>query len=79
VGAGVLLAVSLFLVIVGAAARRAGYAATAEILMTLAFPGSVAISMPFWLTKGQPWKAQAVFVGAILALLAASGYLASVT
>jgi hypothetical protein len=34
------------------------------------------ISMPFWMLKGQPWKAQVVIVGGTLALLVAIAYLA---
>jgi hypothetical protein len=34
--------------------------------------------MPFWLLKGQPWKAQVAIVIATLTLLGAAGYLASI-
>ncbi len=33
--------------------------------------------MPFWLMKGQPWKAQAVVIGTTLVLLAVIAWLAS--
>jgi hypothetical protein len=35
------------------------------------------VSMPFWLMKEQPWKAQAAIVGASLAMLVAVSYLAT--
>ena len=50
---------------------------TSEILLSLAFPGSVMLSMPFTFLKGQPWKAQAVMVGGTLSLLVAIALLAS--
>ena len=36
------------------------------------------ISMPFWLMKGQPWKAQVVIVGVTLTMLIAIGFLSQV-
>ena len=35
----------------------------------LAFPIAFTLSMPFWLMKGAPWRAQAVIVGVTLTLL----------
>jgi hypothetical protein len=40
-------------------------------LNELSFPVAFTASMPFWLMKGQPWKAQVVIVGGTLALLLA--------
>jgi hypothetical protein len=76
IGAGVMLGATLLLTMVGIAARRAGWTATGEVLISLAFTGSLTLSMPFWLMKGQPWKAQVVIVGGTLALLIAIGCLA---
>jgi hypothetical protein len=36
------------------------------------------LSMPLWLTKGQPWKAQAVFIGGLLAVLTTIGLAAAI-
>jgi len=36
---------------------------------TLAFPIAFTLSMPFWLMKGAPWRAQALIVGVTCALL----------
>jgi hypothetical protein len=77
IGAGVMLGATLVLVVVGVAARRGGWPVTGEFLTSLAFPVSLTLSMPFWVMKGQPWKAQAVIVGATLAFLVAIGFLAS--
>ncbi len=78
-GAAVMLGATLVFVVLGIAARRSGLSITGEVLTSIAFPGSLALSMPFWLMKGQSWKAQLVLVGGPLVLLVVSGYLASVT
>jgi hypothetical protein len=69
IGAAVMLAGSAAGSLLGIAARRAGWTLTADVLLNLAFPGSMMLSMPFWLMKGQPWKAQAAVIGTTLALL----------
>jgi hypothetical protein len=79
IGAGVMIWATVIFTIVGIAARRNGWSATGEVLMNVSFPGSLTLSMPFWLMKDQPWKAQVVIVGGMLTLLAGIGYLASVT
>jgi len=68
---------TLIFSLVGIVLQREGWLVTGEILKGLAFPGSLMLSMPFWLMKGQPWKAQAAIVGISLALLTAAGYLAT--
>ncbi len=78
IGAGVLIAASLVFSLLGIAARRNGWPVTGEILMSLAFPGSLMLSMPFTFLKGQPWKAQVAIIGTTLALLIAIGFLSSV-
>ena len=75
VGSAVMIGATLCLTILGIAARRSGWPATAEALTSVAFPASLTLSMPFWLMKGQPWKAQLVIVGGTLALLASIGLL----
>jgi hypothetical protein len=47
------------------------------MLKAIAFPASMTLSMPFWLLKGQPWKAQAVLIGGTVGLLVAISYLAT--
>ena len=76
IGAGVMVGVNVILVILGIAARRSGWPATGEALVNLSFSVAFMLSMPFWLMKGQPWKAQGVILGVTLMLLATAGYLA---
>jgi hypothetical protein len=78
IGAGVAIGASLLFSMSGIAARRAGWPMTGDILVQVSFPVSWTLSMPFWLMKGQPWKAQVAIVGATLVLLGAAGYLASI-
>ncbi len=78
IGAGVMIAATLVFSLLGIAARRDGWQVTGEILLNLGFLGSLLLSMPFWLMKGQPWKAQVVMVGTTLALLVVIGYLSAV-
>ena len=77
IGAGVMIAATIVFSVLGIAARRAGWTVTGEILLSLAFAGSLTLSMPFWLMKGQPWKAQVVIVGGTTAFLIAIGYLST--
>ncbi len=79
IGAGVMIGATLILTLAGTGARRSGWPATGEVLLNLAFFGSMTLSMPFWLLKGQPWKSQAVIVVGTLTLLTGIGYLASLT
>jgi hypothetical protein len=76
-GAGVLLVASVLFTLLGVAARRRGLLVTGEVLTSVAFPGSLTLSMPFWVMKGQSWKAQFVIVGGTLVLLVMIGYLAA--
>jgi hypothetical protein len=77
-GAGAMIAATLLFSILGIAARRNGWPVTGEILKDVGFLGAFVLSTPFWLMKGQPWKAQAVIVGATLAFLVGIGYIATI-
>lgn len=77
VGASVILVTTLLFSAVGIAAKRAGWPVTGEILKSLAFTGPIVISMPFWVMKGQPWKAQAVIMGGTLLILVAASWIAT--
>jgi len=68
-GAGVMLLTTLVCSVLGVVARRNGSILTSQMLLSLAFPGSTMLSMPFWLLKGQPWRAQAVLIGGTMAFL----------
>jgi hypothetical protein len=77
IGAGVMILATFLFTWMGVAARRRGSPVMAEMLLGFAFPGSLTLSMPFWMMKGQPWKAQAVITGGTLAFLIAISYLAT--
>ena len=77
IGAGVMLAGTIGLVVMAIVLREAGWLVAGEMARSLAFPVSMAISMPFWMMKGQPRKAQWVIVGGIVAFLVVIGYLAT--
>jgi hypothetical protein len=78
IGAGVMLISTLLLVLLGFSAKAGGPPPAGEMLINLAFPASLVLSMPFWLMKGQPWKAQVAIVAGTLAMLVAIGAIASV-
>jgi hypothetical protein len=77
IGSGVMLLLVAVLVALGIAARRNGLPVTGEMLKAVATPASLLLSMPLWLLKGQPWKAQATILGAALSLLVAASYVAT--
>ena len=77
IGAGVMLAVNLLLVGLGIALRFFGWEATGEILKGLAFPVSFTLSMPWWLMKGSPWRAQAAIIGGTLLILVVLSWIAT--
>ena len=78
IGASVMIGATLIFSMSGMAARRAGWLLMGDILLNVGLFGSLTLSMPFWLMKGQPWKAQVVIVGATITLLAVASYLSSI-
>ena len=77
IGAGVMVGATLILTTLGTIATRRGWPATGETLLNLSFSAALMLSMPFWLMKGQPWKAQGVIMGVMVLLITAATYLAS--
>jgi hypothetical protein len=75
VGAGVMIVGALIFSVVGTAAVRAGWPTTGKVLLGLGFPVPLVLSMPFWMMKGQPWRAQVAIVVGTIAVLVAIGYL----
>jgi hypothetical protein len=67
-GAGVMVGASFVLFLL---ARRLGWPDGGKALAGLSFPLALTLSLPFWLTKGVPWKAQAAIIGGTITLLAA--------
>jgi hypothetical protein len=79
IGAAVLIGTTILFSLAGTAARRLGFEATGEVLLHLAFPGSVALSLPFTVLKGTPWRAQVAFIAVLFLLLVLAGLLARLT
>lgn len=77
IGAAMMIVLTLIFVLTGNAMTRGGWTVTGEMLKTLSFSVPFSLSMPFWLMKGQPWKAQAVIVGGTVAFLIVIGYVAA--
>jgi hypothetical protein len=77
IGAGVMIGATMMLSLLGISAKRGGWVEMGDVLLTVGYPAALTLSMPFWLMKGQPWKAQAVIVGGMMALLIAISYVAS--
>ena len=74
IAAAVMLVATMVLTTLGIAARRGGSPVTGGVLKDFAFVASLTLSMPFWITKGQPWKAQAAIVGVTLTFIVLIGY-----
>jgi hypothetical protein len=68
--AAAMLAVTWLLKFAGTTARSAGWPAAGDALGKFAFLAALTLSMPLWVTKGQPWKAQAAILIVTLAFLA---------
>ena len=77
IGAGVMLAVSFLFSGAGIVLHRSDWPVTGEVLKGLAFPASFTLSMPWWLMKGTPWKAQAVIIGGTMLILTVLTWLAT--
>jgi hypothetical protein len=77
IGAGVMLAGSLAMAIAAVLLKLRGYSALGEAVAVNGFFVSLVLSMPFWLLKGQSWRAQTVLVGGIIAFLVGISYLAT--
>ncbi len=61
----------------GGAIGQFGYPVPGGVLQSLAFPLSLTASMPFFLMKGQPWRAKVVVLGVTFAIIMGAGYLAT--
>lgn len=76
-GAAIMLIGTLFLAAMGAAFRRNGLVAAADVVLNSGFLIALTASLPFWLMKRQPRKAQLVIVGGTILLLLAINMAAS--
>ena len=73
--AAVMLVATSVFVALGGVAGRHDWPLTATVLKNFSFLAALILSMPLWITRGQPWKAQAVLIGTTLLFLAGIGYL----
>ena len=55
--------------ILGLAFRLNGFGIAAGVALNSGFLVALTLSLPFWLMKGQPRKAQAVIVGGTIAIV----------
>lgn len=77
IGAAVMVGGSIVLSAAGIFFNRTGFETLGEALKSTAFPAALTMSMPFTWTRGQPWKAQVVIVGGMLAILTFATWLAT--
>jgi len=75
IGAGIMIGLTAAFSALGLALKYSGWTVASEVVLNVAFMGSMTISLPFWLMKGQPWKAQVVIVGGTLGFLVLISYL----
>ena len=71
ISAGVLLAVSTVLTLIGILLDRQNFPTAADVMKSLSFPVALTVSMPFAILKGQPRKVvlfSLIVPNAILAL-----------
>ncbi len=71
IGAAIMIACTLLFVLLGTVLKRNGYDEVAEAVFTNGYLVALNISMPFWLMKGQPRKAQLAIIGGTTAILLA--------
>jgi hypothetical protein len=71
IGAAVMLIGTAILTLAGIALNRNGWPDAGDAMVNMSFLVAMMLSMPFWMMKGQPWRAQAVIIGGTLAMLAA--------
>jgi hypothetical protein len=69
IGAAIVIGVAIVCLVVGERATLAGYPSVEEFTSVMGVSAGLLISMPFWLLKNQPWRAQTVVVGVPLVIL----------
>lgn len=69
IGGAMIIGSSLAAVLISTLLDRAGHGVIGEAIMLFGWQVGFLLSMPFWLTKGQPVRAQAVVVGVPLVIL----------
>jgi hypothetical protein len=76
-GAAVMIGLTIVLALGANWAEREGAMTVNAVLNSLVFFGPLLVSMPLWLTKGQPWRAQVIIIGGTLVFLSVIGWLAT--
>jgi hypothetical protein len=76
-GAAAMILSTILFVAIGTVARRQGWDEVGEVIMSLAFPASLLVTMPFLWLKGQSLRAKALLVGVPMAILVGLGYLST--
>lgn len=77
IGAGIMLAMNVLLAGGGVLLHLSGWPATGEALKSLSFPVSFIVSMPWWLMKGTPRRAQGFIIGVTVLILIAATWIAT--
>jgi hypothetical protein len=70
IGAAAMLAGTVLFVVLATLLKRNGFSAAGEAVMLNGYLVAMMLSMPLWLTKGQPVKAQLAIIGVPTLLLA---------
>lgn len=78
IAAAVMLTLTSLFALSGIVAKREGWTMASTMLLNLSFVVPFTLSMPFWIMKGQPWKAKAVLIGTTLAFLVALSFLSAI-
>jgi hypothetical protein len=79
IGAAVMIGASLLLMLAAWTANARGWTVARDVLSDSSFLVALMLSLPFWLMKGQPRRAQAALIGGSVTVLTALSYLAAVT
>jgi hypothetical protein len=69
IGAAVMIVGTIVMVLLATVLKQGGFDKLSETVLSLGWLVSFNLSLPFWLMKGQPWKAQAVITGGTIAFL----------
>jgi hypothetical protein len=77
IGATVMIAATILFTLAGTVLSQSGWSELGEGIMNIGFLAAFTLSMPFWLTKGQPRRAQAALIGGTLTFLVLIAWLAA--
>ena len=69
IAASIMIGVTIVIMLAASWARQSGYIEAGKALAGIAFYVSMALSMPFWLMKGQSRLAQTMIVGSTVVFL----------